>query len=106
MSGVCRHVDALFLYIGVAPFSVHSHPVLQGEDAQDGVAVKMVAYHLLAKFRSGNGRCSAVMSQHGVVVPLRLLEIFFPPAAQRRHIMRRDGANRAVRIPVRMSEFL
>ena len=72
MSGVGGYVDALFLYIGVAPFSVHSHPVLQGEDAQDRVAVKMVAYHLFAKFRSGNGRCGTVMPQHGVVVPLRL----------------------------------
>ena len=76
------NIDALFLYIRVAPFTVHRHPVLQGEYAEDGVAVQVFAYNLFAKFGRGHRRSGAVMSEHGIVVTLRLQEVFFPPAAQ------------------------
>lgn len=48
------NIDALFLYIRVAPFTVHRHPVLQGEYAEDRVAVQVFAYNLFAKFGRGH----------------------------------------------------
>ena len=40
------NIDALFLYIRVAPFTVHRHPVLQGEYAEDGVVIYMSLFNL------------------------------------------------------------
>ena len=98
--------NAFFLHVRVAPFAVHGHPVLQGEDAEDGVAMEVIANHFFAELRRGRCRCGTVVPEHGVVVTLRLLEVFFPPAAQGRHVVCGDGADRTVRIPVSVAEFL
>ena len=36
-----RYIDTFFLRIGVAPFAVHRHPVLQGEDGKYGIALQV-----------------------------------------------------------------
>ena len=87
------HINALFLCVGVAPFAVHGHPVLQGEDGEYGVALQMLAHHLFAKLGSGSCGGSAIVSEHRVVVTLCLLKVLFPPAAQCGHVVGGYGAD-------------
>ena len=68
--------------------------------------MEVIANHFFAELRRGRCRCGTVVPEHGVVVTLRLLEVFFPPAAQGRHVVRGDGADRTVWIPVCVAEFL
>ena len=49
------------------------------------------------------GRTTSTM-EHGVVIVLCTVPVFIPPLAQGRHIVGRDGADRAVRILGEMSE--
>ena len=67
---------------------------LAGEDGEYGVALQMLAHHLFAKAREWQvAGGSAIVSEHRVVVTLRLLKVFFPPAAQCGHVVGGYGAD-------------
>ena len=66
----------------------------------------MGAHHLFAQFGRGCGGGGAVVAQSVVVVALRLLGVFLPPATQGGHVVGGDGADGTVGIPFGVSELL
>ena len=78
---VGRNIDAFFPARSGCAICRPWTSSLAGEDAEGWSCYGVITEPLLPEFRRGPLPVRHKCAKHGVVVTLRLLEVFFPPAA-------------------------
>ena len=96
--------DALGIGIGQAQLLVHGQPILQTDDAKHGAGEQMAGDDVASQPSRQWMRCAATSVEHGIEVVLRALIILVPPLAERRHIVRGNGAYRAIGVLAQVTE--